>query len=157
MNFFWVVMISWLVIGGTAEARLGETESELIDRFGPVRQRDDRLRLIGFLKDEYLVCFQILDGRAEAMIFGYIEPYTQLHEAQVRHLLELYSDGSAWLEDEASETEAQYHLSDGTRFAIWEKIPKTIKRPNLRIMTGKGKQWLEQYQKRYVHEKMSGF
>jgi len=73
---------------GTAEARLGETEAELTGRFGPVKQRDACLGMIGFIKDEYLICFQMLDGKAEVMIFGYVEPYTQLHEAQVNHLLE---------------------------------------------------------------------
>jgi len=152
--FYWFFLIG---IHPNAEARLGETEPELVERFGPVKQRDNRFGFIGFIKGEYLVCFQMMDGRAEVMIFGYTEPYTQLHEAQVDHLLQLYSEGSSWREVESSESQVSYEASDGLKFAVWEKAPKTIKRPTLQIMTKRGKDWLKEYQKRYVREKMSGF
>ena len=149
-----LLLLSFLAEAG---ARLGETEAELMERFGPVKQRDSRFGLIGFIKDEYLICFQVLDGRAEVMIFGYVEPYTQLHEAQVNHLLELYSEGCSWRETGSTDKQVNYEASDGKKFAVWEKNPHSIKRPNLRIMTQKGKDWLEKYQKVYVREKMAGF
>lgn len=123
--------LSFLLLIGLAQpafARLGETEAELIARYGePKRphQADPQIVELSFVSEGWIIKAQIFEGKCQYI--SYLKsPYHEGFEEARDKLLEANAQGSAWSLKKLpgvllSPVRYRYEREDGLAYA---KIPK---------------------------------
>jgi len=136
MRTLWAILLGGLAFIGTAEARLGESLSELEARYGKATKLSENLKRFSlgaecytFSHDEYLYIFYLVEGKAEVLMLAKNKSKEKLTEEEVNKILKQNSSGQGFVkggEQEADPRFTQTYLEsenqpEKKRIAIWEK------------------------------------
>jgi len=120
MRTLWAILLGGLALVGTAEARLGESKEQVIERYGKPYREDVEApwdNIIYCSKDGYKFCFMLLHGKVEFMI---VMKEDGLTEADVKIFLDKNSSGSGFVDD-VNRGDGFYVEADSGRMGIWGK------------------------------------
>lgn len=105
MKSWLITIIVALLVAQVAQARLGETYQECVNRYGPLREKkgDPKNPQFMFQKDGITVGINFLNGKAAQLSFSKRDFFL---DSDVQKLLDVNSGGSKWRFDTA-ETQRQ--------------------------------------------------
>jgi hypothetical protein len=127
-----------VTVAGTAQARLGETPDQLVQRYGqPLSEKDqkgegDKIALadVVFEKGGFQVSVTVVDGLSVAESFKKLngQPITTL---EVRTLLSANSQGHEWAAPEESKGGKSWNRDDSATALLGQDGTLLIKSPEL--------------------------
>ena len=120
-----MMLLGGLAFGGTAEARLGETKEQVVERYGkPLKERaEGDWSSMLCLKDGYKFKFYLLNNKVELMTIK----NEDLTEKQVKMFLAENSAGKGFEEtDDISLVETDYVEADTGRRGRWWNFANTL-------------------------------
>jgi len=122
-------------VSSSAQACLGDSESELLSRYGPQKKSGTShlpgVAIRGYMYKGFLIVVGMLNGKSA------FEMYTKkggaaLTGPEVAALMTANAKGQTWAEDKGgTPDDAKWVLADGSVFAEWAKTPAS----QLTVMT----------------------
>jgi len=144
-----------LALLGTANARLGETKEQAVERYGkPVQELEAEGRFESFIcsKDGYLFLLKFLDGKVAYLVVT-CAGNEGLKEEEVEIFLKKNASGSGFVEVKVAGLGGKkYFESDSGRLALWEKF-----RNQLTLATKAGYDYSGELNKQNLEDKTGGF
>jgi hypothetical protein len=127
MRTLWAFIIGGLTLVGTAEARLGESKEQVIERYGkPLKEEVDApWGMMVCSKDGYNFSFFFLNGKVEVMMVQKDE----LEEEEVKIFLNKNSSGAGFVEfkgDVLNFAQKIYVESESGKKGVWVKLSNTL-------------------------------
>jgi len=140
---------------GTANARLGETKDQLLERYGEpfLENRLGEYPCLFFKKDEYVIMFILIEGKVESLVIS--KPTGFLDYAEVTVLLSRNSGGSGFVFKDGSNKGSRFFKEEDTgRKAI---LSPEEKGHTLSISTEKGNLLLAEVAVKKTGDKLKDF
>jgi hypothetical protein len=128
MKYVGLILVFIVCCPSISNARLGETEAELVKRFGPPRSRGGEKTMgdgrivdlgprLGFSQDEWSIISVLIDGRVARESYSKPGKWT---EDQIKTVLTANAQGATWIEitKHAGSISRSWRRSDGAT-ASW--------------------------------------